>query len=379
MRSTSKKIMSSYEAARREQSDKGVLNVALVGCGAVAAAYYGPGLAALEKAKLVQVRALVDPDPVGRMALQKQFPRAATWSGVDRIAGPAFDLAVVASPPRVHAEQTLELLQAGVPVLCEKPMATSPDAAEAMIAGAARSGQLLAIGMVRRFFPVAQMVKDLIAAEAFGPVRSFTYAEGDPFTWPAQSDSFFRRSTAQGGVLLDLGVHVLDLLHWWFGTPVGLEYADDAMGGVEANCRMTLAFAEGYTGDVRLSRDGTLANRLEIHCERGVIRWDVKTTDRVQVAFDDVQLELDGAVLQQDAAASRPIPRSFEQSFLHQLLNVTAAVRGQEEVRVPGAAGLPSLQLIDRCYATRRLLDMEWLGPDEQAEARRLNQPGVAS
>lgn len=355
-----------------------VLNVALAGCGAVAATYYGPALQTLEKAHLVHVKALIDPDAASRMALHKRFPHAATWSGVDRIAAPEFDLAIVASPPHVHAEQTLALLRAGVAVLCEKPMAASPEAAEAMVAGAEAADRLLAIGMVRRFFPAAQMIYELLAAQTLGPVLSFTYAEGDPFTWPAQSDSFFRRSTAQGGVLMDVGVHVFDLLTWWWGVPVEVDYADDAMGGVEANCRAMLTFAGGHTGEVRLSRDGSLANLLEIRCARGMIRWDVKTTDRVQVAFDNVHLELDAAVLEQAGAGSLPIPRSFEQSFLHQLLNVTAAVRGEEEARVPGAAGLPSLRLIAHCYATRRLLGMGWLGPEEQAAAHRLNRAGAA-
>jgi predicted dehydrogenase len=90
-------------------------------------------------------------------------------------------------------------------------------------------------------------------------VKSFEISEGGQFNWPAQSASFFQKSNSQGGVLADLGVHVLDLLIWWFGMPEKVGYEDDAMGGLEANCRLELEFAGGVSGTVRLSRDTQLS------------------------------------------------------------------------------------------------------------------------
>jgi predicted dehydrogenase len=62
--------------------------------------------------------------------------------------------------------------------------------------------------------------------------------EGGQFDWPVRSTGYFTRAQSGGGVLQDIGTHVLDLLAWWFGEPEALLYEDDAMGGVEANCRI---------------------------------------------------------------------------------------------------------------------------------------------
>jgi predicted dehydrogenase len=284
----------------------------------------------------------------------------------------------VASPPRYHTQQTLQLLQAGVAVLCEKPMAITLGAAEVMVACAEATQRLLAIGLVRRFFPATQMIHDLLTRESLGPVQSFRYAEGEPFRWPVQSATYFQKETAQGGVLLDIGVHVLDLLTWWWGQPVDVRYGDDAMGGLEANCRLQLQFAQGHTGEVRLSRDTMLANRLTIECARGTIHWQVKEPDKVQVTFADVALGLDGVVSPRAdtgrLSIGEPVEGSFEQCFLNQLHNVVSAIQGQDDLRVTGADGLPSLQLIERCYQQRELMEMAWLDEHEQRQARQFSR-----
>ena len=244
------------------------IRVALVGCGAVATQYYVPALRELERAGKATVVALFDPAADRMSALQDTFTQAVCLGDVSEVGKLGVELAVVASPPRFHAEQSIQLLQAGCAVLCEKPLATDVAEGEAMVAAAVATQQMLASGLVRRFFPAAESLRTILAEQGLGAVRSFTWQEGDHFRWPTQSAAFFRRAVAKGGVLLDIGVHVLDLLIWWWGPPVDVAYEDDAMGGVEANCRIRLTFAQGHSGEVRLSRDWPLANRCLIHCAR---------------------------------------------------------------------------------------------------------------
>src|SRR5690242_11656729 len=99
--------------------------VALVGCGAVASCYYAPALAALEGEGVVRVAALLDPDPRAIDELRRAFPAARAVDDVAGLGHERVELAIVASPPRLHAQQTIAALQAGVAVLCEKPMATT--------------------------------------------------------------------------------------------------------------------------------------------------------------------------------------------------------------------------------------------------------------
>ena len=162
---------------------------------------------------------------------------------------------VVAAPVSSHRRLTSSAAGRGWHVLCEKPMAaTNADCSE-MIAACAAAGVKLAIGHYKRFFPASAALRELCGGgSALGELRRFAIAEGGRFTWPAVSPSFFEPSQTPGGVLLDLGVHVLDLLLWWLGEPTDFSYADDAMGGLEANARVTLRFGAA-TGSVRLSRD----------------------------------------------------------------------------------------------------------------------------
>jgi predicted dehydrogenase len=352
------------------------VRVALVGCGAVARLYYAPAMRELETENVLQVQALFDPDPASAAQLGAVFPSAVRLRSLPELSHLELDLAIIASPPRYHAEQTILALEAGLSVLCEKPMATTVAEGRAMVEAAVRGGRLLAIGLIRRFFPAAETIRQVVAQEILGPVRSVHVDEGGVFHWPVGSALYFRKEVACGGVLLDTGIHVLDLLIWWFGQPVDVRYEDDAMGGLEANCRIHLAFSQGFAGDVRLSRDSTSTNRYVIQCDRGWLAWEVNDADGLQAGFAGGAFALGARLHELRYAGGVPTlgrPASnFHQSFIRQLSNVAAAVQGREQLVVPGEQGLRSLAFIEGCYRDRTLMTLPWLDEKEVARARQL-------
>src|SRR5258708_4530725 len=101
------------------------VRVALVGCGAVARLYYAPALRELEARGRLSVVAIVDPNPLNAAQIQAHFPISAWTRDLPELLAHEVDLAVVASPHSMHAEHSIQLLNAGASVLCEKPMATS--------------------------------------------------------------------------------------------------------------------------------------------------------------------------------------------------------------------------------------------------------------
>jgi predicted dehydrogenase len=282
-------------------------------------------------------------------------------------------LAILASPAAVHAEQSIELLGAGISVLCEKPIALSAAQAEAMAQAAARSSGFIAAGMLRRFFPATQTIRQLVSSGIIGEVTSFEFQEGHIFRWPISSGAYFRRDTAGGGVLMDLGAHALDLMIWWFGEPERIDYEDDAMGGVEVNCRIRCAYPSGISGRLRLSRDCTLANRYVIEGTRGKLSWPVNEANHLNLIVSAAQYSLDATLERNGEIAAH-----FERSFMDQIRNVIGAVRGKEPLLVPLTEAIPSLRLIDHCYAHRSLMPMPWLSPAESARALQLQQQPVA-
>lgn len=356
------------------------VKVAILGCGAVAERYYTPALKELEKIALVQVKELFDPNPNRVTQLRESFPSATPLEDLAKISSSDIDLAIVASPARYHAEQTIQVLESGIAVLCEKPMASTVAECEAMIKAASTAQQLLAVGLFRRFFPAIQHIREMLRLKVLGEIKSFHIAEGINFKWPAQSASFFQKSDGKGGVLLDIGVHVLDIIIWWLGEPTEIFYEDDAMGGLETNCHIKLRYPE-FTGEVRLSRDCSLSNRYIIQCEKGWMSWTAGETDKIEFGFNDTEFALKGHIHKHELKNTLPTlgqPGSnYQQSFVNQIRNVAEAVRNQAEVVVSGEQGLQSLKLVERCYQQRTLMTMPWLSEKEFFCGKQISNQGL--
>jgi len=328
------------------------VRLAVIGCGAVVEQFHGPALSALADCGEVEVVALCDPDAARLSALAGAFPRAATLTSLTGVRATRPDLALVASPAGLHADQTITLLDAGIHVLCEKPIAARAADAERMIAAAARARRVLAVGLFRRFFPSVRLVRDLVLSGRLGAFESGAIVESGGFHWPFRSTSAFQPELTPGGILLDLGVHVFDLLTWWFPDIRVTAYEDDAMGGAEATAVATLQlFRAPLT--VRLSRDWPVAGRYELRFEHGRIVWDPVDPVNVQLEY-----RAPGAGVQMSAAA---VPaQSWGDCFRAQLENAIGAVRGELAPLVTGSDAVRSLLLIEQCYRMRTLLNSPW-------------------
>jgi predicted dehydrogenase len=276
------------------------------------------------------------------------------------------DLALVASPAGLHASQTVALLDAGIHVLCEKPIAATVADAERMIATAARTRRVLAVGLFRRFFPSTRLVHDLVRGRRLGAFESGTIVETGGFHWPFRSTAAFLPELTPGGILLDIGVHVLDLLTWWFPGVRATAYEDDAMGGAEATAVATLQVS-GAPLTVKLSRDWPVTGRYDLRFEHGRIVWDGVDPVNVRVEYRGSGPDL------RVAAAGLPAV-SWDGCFRAQLENAIAAMRGAVPVLVSGPDALRGLVLIEQCYRMRTLLHSPWF---TAAEAIAANEAAV--
>lgn len=356
----------------------------VAGCGAVTKFFYTSALAYLESRGIVKVVALCDPNEANRTGIHASFLQAQSVSRLeDAPLLSAGTIVVVASPPKLHAAQTIFALERGCAVLCEKPIAATIGDAEAMAAAAARTKRPLAIGLYRRFFRGAQAIKDLITNQTLGSVLSFEVEEGGPFRWEAASDSFFRREITPGGVLYDTGVHTLDLLLWWFNEPATIDYRDDAAGGLEANCHLRLSYTAGFKGEVRLSRDWTTRNVFRVNFLKGSAAWHVGQAGQITLKLDGLGNVLAGDLLpDRDNGLSLHTSAEAEgspQAFIRQILDLVAAVRTGSPVQVSASEGLRSLRLIEDCYRQRKPLTLPWLSPEEAAGLARLESKGAAA
>lgn len=116
-----------------------------------------------------------------------------------------------------HAECTVAALNAGLHVLCEKPMAYNTEEAIAMNKAAKKNNKLLMIGFVRRFLNITNVAKDFIDAGNLGEIyytkATCTRRHGNPGGW------FSNKKLSGGGPVIDLGVHIIDQSRYLMGKP----------------------------------------------------------------------------------------------------------------------------------------------------------------
>ena len=117
----------------------------------------------------------------------------------------------------VHKDATIAALRGGANVICEKPMAMNTEEALEMLKASKETGKLLQIGFVRRFGNDADALKEYISAGTFGDIyyakATYLRRSGCPGGW------FGDKSRSGGGPLIDLGVHVIDLVRYLAGSP----------------------------------------------------------------------------------------------------------------------------------------------------------------
>ena len=356
-----------------DSADPAPLALAVIGCGAVVEGLYLAPLRTLESRGIARVAALVDPDPARTAALARHFPSARTFARPAEALAQTPDLTIVTSPPGFHMEHSVAALAAGSHVLCEKPMAIRLDDAERMVTAARVAGRVLAVGMTRRLYPSLVEARALLARGALGEGLRFVYRQGQVYGWPVSSDAAFRRGTAGGGVLVDLGSHVLDFLGALFGRATVAGYADDGQtDGVEANCRIEVAYPRA-AGVVQLSWNQPLVTGLHVLGSAGELRLDPTRIDGLWWrphggAWEHV---LSAATWPSDL---RPhpregTPRSHHDCIYYQLVRVLRAIVHGERVPVGGDDALDVVRTIDECYRRATPLPLPWLAPGEQAQS----------
>ena len=125
------------------------------------------------------------------------------------------DAVVVTTPDDTHEDIAVRAAAAGKAVLLQKPMATTSAACRRIIAAAEQAGTDLQVSFMHRFFEEAVMARDLLAERAIGRVTSVRVRNATP--GPDWADWFFRRERVGGGVVLQLGIHGIDLVEYLVG------------------------------------------------------------------------------------------------------------------------------------------------------------------
>lgn len=277
----------------------------VIGCGAIAQRRHIPECVANPDSKLA---ALSDPMADRVAELARKYGGKAYTDHKEMLQAADIDAVVVAGPNALHAQQTIDALNAGKHVLCEKPMATTREDAKAMIAAAEKNKKFLMIGLNQRLMPPHVKAKEILKSGRLGKVLSFrtAFKHPGPEGWSVDAGRswFFKKGQAYMGVTGDLGVHKADLMRWLLDqefTEVGgfISTLDkrDAQGNLlelDDNAYLTLRTDGNVIGSMILSwtNYGVEENYTVVYCQKGVLALGVDPTYGVVVSYSNGDREL---------------------------------------------------------------------------------------
>lgn len=167
------------------------------------------------------VSAIVEPDAGRAASAARLAPEAKIFTRVeDALSADALDAVVIATPGRFHEPVLLPVLEAGLPVLCEKPLTQDPESSWRVVEAEQKAGrQLIQVGFMRRFDPQYQQLRELIASGTAGELLMLRCLHRNP----SVPDGY-----TQPMLINDSVVHEFDVVPWLAGatiTSVEVKYA----------------------------------------------------------------------------------------------------------------------------------------------------------
>ena len=189
-----------------------MLKVGIVGCGGIATGKHLPSLAELDNVEVVAFCDIIEEKAVDAK-MQYGTEDARVYTDYKDLIAEELDAVYVCTPNKSHSFITIDALEAGKHVMCEKPMAKTAKEAQAMVDAAVRTGKKLTIGYQNRFRPDSM---HLAKACQNGDLGDIYFAKAHAVrrravpTWGV----FLNEEEQGGGPLIDIGTHALDLTLW---------------------------------------------------------------------------------------------------------------------------------------------------------------------
>jgi predicted dehydrogenase len=142
----------------------------------------------------------------------KTAPQASAVANLDEMLQQDIDGIVIATPSALHSEQSIRVLESGLPVFCQKPLGRTANEVSKVVETAEKQNLLLGVDLSYRFTQGMQQINDLIAKGEIGELYAidtvFHNAYGPDKKW------FYDPKLSGGGCVMDLGVHLIDLALW---------------------------------------------------------------------------------------------------------------------------------------------------------------------
>ena len=280
----------------------------------------------------IQLVGVADPDR-GQRDLVTGALGCTAVEDVDALLKLGVDAVTIAAPTHLHHEIALTCIDRGIHVMVEKPIASSVEEGNAIIAAARRAGVTLMVGHVERFNPAVQVIKDAIRGE---DILSIAITRVGPFP-PRMSNV---------GVVIDLAVHDIDLIRWFTDSDI-----------IEVQPQLSSAVAERE--DIALlqfrTASGVLAH-INTNWLTPFKARDVTVATRGKYVMGDLLTRqvTECFGFQPDGSYSmRHLSVGHDEPLRAELIAFTNAIRNGEPPAVTGEEAVASLEIAIRCLQSR--------------------------
>ena len=322
------------------------LRVAVVGCGDISAVH----LAVIEAHPGAELVAVCDADPWRLATAADKFGVPGYATHGELVAASAPDVVHVCTPHNTHAPIAIDLLDAGVDVILEKPVGHTREAARALAEAAERSSGMLGVCFQNRYNAPVEQAKRLLDSGELGAVA------GASATVLWHRDEAYYRSrpwrgrweTGGGGLLMNQAIHTIDLLQWLLGD------VESTSGGVATRMLADVIEVEDtadmvltHAGGARSTLFATLSNIVDAPVAIEIVAEHATLTLRgdLTVAWQDGRVE----VVSERVHA--PAERAYWGVSHERLIaDFYAAVRRREPFWIDVAEASKSLAIIQDVY-----------------------------
>ncbi|HLY12625.1 MAG TPA: Gfo/Idh/MocA family oxidoreductase [Planctomycetota bacterium] len=328
------------------------LRVALVGCGRIAQTHCGY----LRQLPQVELVGACDVNAASRESFTSRW-QLPSFADVDELlaAGQPHVVHVV-TPPATHARLAIQLLDAGMHVLVEKPMAMTSVEADELLGLAKSKGRTLAVVSQRRFEDQHEAVKRVLDSGALGKLLlievSCPYYRDQAYY---DSADWRGKIATDGGAIMNQGIHSVDLMLWFAGparTVQGKIATQTHRMEAEDLALAIVAFESGAFGTIMASTSiqPGFTPCLNLYGEKGTIKlegasivhWTVPGVPKPDVGASPASAAVRGHLLSSHVMHQR------------QILDVLAAIEEQRPPRVSGDDGRRAVRLIEGLYLSSK-------------------------
>jgi predicted dehydrogenase len=201
--------------------------------------------------------AVADVDLARARKLARSAAAEATTDWAGTVSLPAVDAVIVCTPTKFHVDAVIAALHAGKHVLCEKPLGRTVEEARRMVTASREAGRVCKVGFNYRHMAHVRKTKELLKAGSIGPVHFLRARYGHGGRPGYEKEWCTDADLSGGGVLLEQGIHILDLARYLLGEPAGV-YAETHrffwnFPVVEDNAFCLVKFSSGQIAQIHVS------------------------------------------------------------------------------------------------------------------------------